>query len=684
MDAFFLALLIYVVGAVFALVFCKRRELAGTITLLAHLAACLLMWSVVMAVFRQGPLSVQQPLWIIPGLHSELSFRLDRLSALFLAVISVMAVLTPLYGRDYMKRPLYPSASQANFYPVLSLFFASVSCVTAATDLFFFFIFWEMMTLASYVLVVFDKTDPVKMRAGLKYFVITHIATALMFIAALILFQQSGSFSFSGQREAMVSLLANRPGLLHLVLLFFFIGFATKAGILPMGDWLPGAYAAAPTPATAAFAGSMTKLGVYGILRIFIDLLPLSGHTRIWGAIIAVFGAASIFIGTMTALVQDDAKKLLSFHVIGQMGYMFLGIGMGIYFLASQPILALAGICAGIFHLINNVCYKSSLFFAAGSVYWKVRTFNINQVGGLSRVLPLTGLLTFLASLSIAGMPPFNGFASKWLIYQTAVKGGATVPLFIFLGIIALFISAVTLASFIKFSTAIFYGKFNDNQSNSQKSETPWGMLLSQIILVVLCVLLGVLPYWPMMIIAQAVSGLSAAALLPDISALLGNGPVQGLSIDWGAGISAVYSPVLLILAFVLCFGIVYGLYRATRPVRRVDETWYCGESQDEEEVRYQAHSYYLAFKQMFSIRMGDYQRPGIYPSIKYPKITFSDSDGIKKILDIDRWFYNPLATNVQKLATRFSATHSGIPHVYLLWLLIGTFGAVTLLFWLH
>ncbi len=684
MDAFLLALLVYLVSAALALVFCKRRELAGAITLTAHVLACALMWSVVISVFKHGALSLHQPIWIIPGLRSELSFSLDKLSALFLAVISLMAVLTPLYGRDYMKRPLYPSSSMANFYPVLSLFFASVSCVTAATDMFFFFIYWEMMTLASYVLVVFDRTDPVKMRAGLKYFIITHIATALMFVAALILFKENGSFSFAGQREAMASLLATRPQLLHLVLLFFFLGFATKAGILPMGDWLPGAYAAAPTPATAAFAGSMTKLGVYGILRIFIDLLPLSGHTRFWGIVIAVFGAASVFIGTLTALVQDDAKKLLSFHVIGQMGYMFLGIGMGIYFLATQPLLALAGICAGIFHLINNVCYKSSLFFAAGSVYWKVRTFNINIVGGLARILPVTAVLTFLASLSIAGMPPFNGFASKWLIYQTAIKGGVIAPLFILLGLVALFISAVTLASFIKFSTAIFYGKFNDNHSNSQKGETPFGMLASQIVLVILCVVLGVFPYWPMKVIAQAVSALSPAAMFPDVSALLGNNIVQGMALNWGAGLSAVYSPLLLILSFVLCFGIVYGLYRASKPVRRTEETWYCGEVHNEEEVRYQAHSYYLAFKQMFSIRIGNYQRPGVYPSIKYPKISFSDQDGIKKLLDIDRWLFNPLAANFEKLAIRFSKTHSGIPHVYLLWLLVGMVGAVTLLFVLH
>jgi hydrogenase-4 component B len=684
MHAFFFALLFYIVGAILTLVLCKKRRLVGSISLVANLIACLSMWFVVFNVFRHGTVLLERPLWTIPGIQAALYFRIDPLSALFLAIISLMAVLVALYSRDYMKLSAYQSYSLAAFYPVLSLFFAGVSCVVAVTDMFFFFIFWEIMTLTSYVLVVFDKNDPAKVKAGLKYFIITHIATVFMFLAAIILFKEGGSFSFQGQSDAMALLLASQPGLLHLVLLFFFLGFATKAGILPMGDWLPGAYAAAPTPATAAFAGSMTKLGVYGIIRIFADFLPVSGHTQLWGVIIALFGTVSIFIGTLTALVQDDAKKLLSFHVIGQMGYMFLSIGAGIYFLASQPALAMVGISAGIFHLINNVCYKSCLFFNAGSVYWKVGTFDINKVGGLSRILPLTGVLTLLAAFSISGLPPFNGFVSKWLIFQMIIKGGMQAPLFILLAIFAIFISAVTLASFIKFSTALFYGKYADQNSHCQRGEVPGGMLLCQGLLVLFCILLGVLPLWPLHVIQQAVTNLFPPGTFSEGLSLYGTGSVGGIALNFGTGIVAGWNPLFLVLVFIICFCIVFALYRSGGAAQRVDETWYCGELQKDQEVRYQAHSYYLAFKQMFTIRMGSYQRSGVYPTIKYPKINFSESAFLKKLLNIDHWLYDPLVAQFNRLTIKFSATHSGVPHVYLLWLLIGAMSAVTLLFWLH
>jgi hydrogenase-4 component B len=684
MHAFFFALLIYFVGAILTLILCKKRRLAGSIMLTTNLIACLSIWTVVYEVFRYGTVLLERPLWTIPGIQADLIFRIDPLSALFLAIISLMAVLVALYSRDYMTLPLYQPYSLAAFYPVLSLFFIGVSCVVAVADLFFFFIFWEIMTLTSYVLVVFDKNDPVKTKAGLKYFIITHIATVFMYLAAIILFKESGSFSFQGQSDAMARLLVSRPGLLHVVLLLFFMGFATKAGILPMGDWLPGAYTAAPTPATAAFAGCMTKLGVYGIIRIFADLLPVSGHTQLWGIIIALFGTVSIFIGTLTALVQDDAKKLLSFHVIGQMGYMFLSIGAGIYFLTSQPALAMVGISAGIFHLINNVCYKSCLFFNAGSVYWKVGTFDINKVGGLSRILPLTGMLTLLAAFSIAGLPPFNGFVSKWLIYQMTIKGGMQAPLFLLLAIVAIFISAVTLASFIKFATALFYGKYADHNSHCRRGEVPGDMLISQVLLVLFCVLLGVMPLWPLHVIQQAVTGLFPPGTFFDGQSLYGSGSVGGIALNWGTGLAAGWNPLILLLVFTFCFAIVFIIYRSGGAARRVDETWYCGEQQEDQQVRYQAHSYYLAFKQMFSIRLGKHQRSGVYPIIKYPVITFAESGVLKKLLSIDCWLYDPLVLQFNKLTKKFSATHSGVPHVYLLWLLIGAVAAVALLFLLH
>jgi len=680
-SVFGIAIFILLAGAVTTLLLSHLRTLVGKVALGFISLAAVAIYYVVIQVFTTGPVAGEQALWDVPGIGACLLIRIDYLSALFLAIISLVSVLVALYSVSYMQMPIYRNLSLCAFYPVLLVFFAGVMCVVAVADMFFFFIFWEIMTLTSYLLVIFNKNDRARLRAGFKYFLITHVATALLFIAAIILYVHGGSFSFEGLGAAMAALQASHPKILHLVLLFFFLGFATKAGILPMGDWLPDAYPAAPAPASAAFAGSMTKLGIYGLVRIFCDILPVSGHTQTWGMIIALFGTGSIFIGTMTALVQEDSKRLLSFHVIGQMGYMFLGIGVGTYFLRTQPILAVIGIGAGVFHLINHVSYKSCLFFNAGSVYWKVGTRDLNKVGGLAQILPLTSVTTIIASLSIAGIPPFSGFSSKWLIYQAAIKGGMTAPLMIGLGIIAIFISAVTLASFIKFFSSIFFGKYADNNTHAVKGDVPLGMMIPQLVLSFLCVLFGIVPLMPVKLVYTAITNLFAPGFVPSVAQIYGTSTVGGLSLNFGAGVIAGWNPVVIVGVGAFCILLAYSFYRAGQAPSRVDEVWYCGEPQKDEEVRYRAHSFYLPFKQLFSIRLGKYYREGVYPSFDYPKLNLTERHFFKRITNMDKWIYNPMVEKFMLLMRGFSATHSGIPHVYLLWLLIGAMAAIVVLF---
>ncbi len=684
-DLFGISILIYLIAAVLTWTTGSNRKLVGWVALVCTVLSAVGILNLVFHVFSHGTIKSAAPIWVVPGIGAKFLFFVDHLSALFLGIIAIMSVLVALYALEYMRLPFFANQSLRTFYPILMLFFASVMCVVAVNDLFIFFIFWELMTLTSYFLVIFKKDDRTRLRAGFKYFLITHIATALMFIAGAILYIKGKTFSFPHLTLTMEMIRFDSPWLLHLVLAFFFIGFATKAGILPMGDWLPDAYPAAPTPTSAAFAGSMTKLGIYGLIRIFCDILPVSSHTHTWGAIIAIFGTLSIFIGNMTALVQEDSKRMLSFGVIGQMGYMFLSIGTGIYFLPTNQALGALGIGAGIFHLINHVSYKSCLFFNAGSVFYKVGTRDINKVGGLSRIMPLTAATTVIASFSIAGIPPFSGFSSKWLIYQATINGGIHAPIFIALGLIAIFISGVTLAYSVKFFSSVFYGKYADNNSNAQKGDVPLSMMIPQIFLAVLCVLFGIVPLFAVKMVYKAIAGLFSSALfLPSVTFLYGNSAMGGLSLNLGEGVIAGWQPLIIVGVGLICVLIAYALYRSAAAPQRVDETWYCGEPHADDQVRYRAHSYYQAFKQMFNLSFGKYQRPGVYPTINYPKITFREKNFGKRLLDIDKWFYEPLVNGVMKIIYRFSATHSGIPHVYLLWLVIGTIATVAVMFLLH
>lgn len=680
MLTFFAAEAIYLTGALVTLWMGERRRSIGWVAWGASSLATVLILACVIQVFTSGPMVMEKSLWQVPGLGASLLFRIDYLSALFLAIISIISVLVTLYAQSFMQIAHYQQQSLRYFYTVLLFFFAAVIAVVAISDLFFFFIFWEMMTLSSYLLVIYRSNDATRTRAGFKYFFVTHVATAFLFIGGLVLYLHSGSFSFIALKSAMMQMQSASPGMLHLVLGFFLVGFATKAGILPMGDWLPDAYPAAPAPASAGFAGSMTKLGIYGVVRVFCDFLPAGSHSQVWGLVIACLGAISILVGTMTALVQEDAKRLLSFHVIGQMGYMFLAIGTGIYFLSSQPVLAIIALGAGIFHLINHVSYKSCLFFNAGSVFYKVGTRDINKIGGLATILPWTAGVTVIASLSIAGIPPFSGFSSKWLIYEATLRGGFSTPVFVILGLLAIFVSAVTLASFIKFIGSVFYGKYADNKSKAKPGDVPLPMRIPQFVLAGFCIVFGLFPRLPVQWVYRALIPLFPQDFVGDASSIYGHSSLAGLQLQVNNA-AAGWQALPLLMVFVLCTALAYYLFKSAKVTQRADQTWFGGEPIKNEDGRYRAHSYYLPFKQIFRIRIGKYERSGVYPTIRYPDIHLKKDDFWHRLIDVDLWFFNPLVNATMRFLRFFSNTHSGLPHVYLLWMLIGVLVAVVLLF---
>jgi hydrogenase-4 component B len=274
-------------GGCVSLVLAVRPRASGWASVGFVGAAGVALWAVVVRTFSAGP-DPEVTLLLLPGIGAGLVVSVDCLSAIFLAITATIGFLTTLYSVEYMTR--YRTDSVAKYYPLLQLLFAGIIGVVATADFVFFLVFWELMTFASFFLVTFERESRTSQKAGLKYFVVNQAATFGMIAAALILWTRSGSFRFSAMREALGGLLTTQPTLAHLVLFLFFMGFATKAGILPMGDWLPDAYPAAPTGATAACAGTMTKLGIYGLLRIFVDLLPASEFSVVWGIVIALFG----------------------------------------------------------------------------------------------------------------------------------------------------------------------------------------------------------------------------------------------------------------------------------------------------------------------------------------------------------------------------------------------------------
>lgn len=665
-QAVFLTLLL---GSVLTALTSGWRKVCGWVAVLTLLATAGMLTATAFCVFQgTEPLQFSEPFFSLPFIGAHLTFSIDRLGALFLFLIGIITLLATLYSVGYME--LYPKESPGRFYTFLLLFVAGMVGVVAVSDLFFFLVFWEIMTLMSYFLVIYEKDDPVALKAGFKYFLMTHIATVFMIIAAVALFVIGGSFSFSAIGGTLALLAVQKPLLLSVLLACFFIGFATKAGVYPFGTWLPDAHPAAPSGVSAILSGVMIKMGVYGILRIFVFLLPVTFSSVLWGGVIALFGTISLVLGASLALMQKDSKRLLAYSSISQIGYMLLAIGMGIALLKDAPALAALALMAGLFHLVNHAFFKSLLFLNAGSILFKAGSRDLNHLGGLWAVMPLTGLTCVVASLSIAGLPPFNGFASKWLIYQVTVLGGVKQPIYLLFGVLAIFISAVTLAYFVKFLSTTFFGEMPGALKNKvAPGEVPGSMLLPQILLAAFCLLLGLFPLIPLHLIFSSLSGARPEVLFPSFVELFGGGRngvvlvIQGMS-------AGVLRPLWVSLVFLLCLVVSWLIFKAGGSRIRKVPVWLCGEEYPPEIVRYQAQSFYLPIVSLMEKWLA-------FPSFKMWKAP----DWIYKVLDLDRIIYYPLARWLIDITGRFRKTHVGIPQVYMLWQILGILVVILVLF---
>jgi hydrogenase-4 component B len=642
------------IGALASLLAAGYRKVAGWISFLFVLAASVAFWLVVINLFT-AEAEPEARLLDLGVFGAQLTVAPDPLAAIFLAIVATLAPLSTWYSIDYMTMEHYRRDGVGKYYPVLLVFFISMVGVLVVTDFLFFLVFWELMTLSSFFLVIYERENPTSQRAGLKYFIITHFATLCMVAAALVVWNISGSFDFLSMRNTIGSLLSERPVLGHVVIFLFAIGFATKAGVLPMGDWLPDAHPVAPSGMSAVLSGALVKLGIYGLLRLFLTLVPVSPQIQGWGMAIALFGTASCLIGNITAIGQVDSKRLMAFSTIGQIGYICLGLGVGVYCLPDKPVLAALGLMGCLFHTVNHACFKSCLFLGAGSVLYRTGEKDMDKLGGLGARMPITSGASTIAALSIAGIPPFNGFASKWLILVTCLMVGFSSPYFLLLGIIGLLVSLATLAAFLKVLGSVFLGSPREG-GNIQ--EVPWTMATPQVVLAMLCVLIGIAPWTILEVVYSALASVPGISM-PDLdSIMIGRTSIALLSN--GQGI-AFWNPVVVLLGLFFLSMLGLAIQRSASAKVRNVAVWACGEEHSAEFLRYRASSLYVPFKRAFE---------GIYPRYALKAPTFPS--WLRKALEIDNWFYNPTARAFDTLVVKVSKSHSGNPQIYLLWIVIG------------
>jgi hydrogenase-4 component B len=583
---------------------------------------------------------------------TTLAIDLDPLGAGFLLLVTTVTFLATIYSIGYMDVP--GPEKPARFYTPLLLFAAGMIGVVSVQDWLVFFVFWELMTLASYILVVFNKEDPVVQRAGLKYFIMTHIASVGILVAAIVLWNKTGSFSFEAQA---IALRDSASWLRNLLLALYFVAFATKAGIFPLGDWLPDAHPAAPSGVSAILSGAMIKLGAYGIIRVFWQ----AGHIVLtqpelftWGSIIATLGTISAFVGGITAMRENDFKRQLAFSSIGQTGYIFMALGIGIALLKAgrlEPIALLAALGAG-FHILNDAAYKSLLFMSAGSVLYSTGTRDLNKVSGLAAVMPWVAGAAFVGVLSLSGLPPTNGFASKWIIYQSSISAGLKFAPFLIMAVIAFFASLSTFAYSLKF----FYGTaFLGIPSPSHKSyRLPRTMTFAQLVLAAVCIVIGLVPATAVRLV-ELVFEMNRHALytITRYGALSTSPGIHSLSAYW--------NPVGIAITLSICVFLAELIRSSGRVKTRYVPNWYCGEEHVEHEVRFRAQDFYSQFNEVFA---------RVYPQLPKPRLP-----GLKKlqcVLNFDVWLYLPVLKHLRKFVTGVSRTHVGIPQLYIVWQIVG------------
>jgi hydrogenase-4 component B len=499
----------------------------------------------------------------------SLTYSIDALSAWFLLVLSVVAIPIAVFSLGYLGGPHW-SRRSAFLGAAFNALMGSVELVFVASDVVTFLCAWELMTLATAALVATDHEHRATRRAAYLYLVMSHLGTGLLIAGFLILVSLSGSLSFATVLSGGLATGTIR----HVLFAFFFLGFGIKAGVVPLHVWLPEAHPAAPTSISALMSGVLIKTGIYGIVRVcaFGLGVPLLS----WGVIVLVVGGLSAVLGVLYALMQHDLKRLLAYHSIENIGIILLGLGAGMVGLSyGRNDVAAVGLAASLYHVLNHALFKGLLFLGAGGVVTATGTRQIEQLGGLLRRMPWTGLCFLVGAMAISGLPPLNGFASEWLTFQALLFGfrGSAEPLVHLLfpvgGALLALTTALAAACFVK-AFGMTFVALPRSAAAAEATESSMVMLAPQVCLAACCVGLGVFPGF----VLRALEAVMVS--LPGLQAP--SGLVQGgLGMASRLGSFDHVVPILLLAALLGAAAVTAVLtMRRAASVRRVP-TWGCG-----------------------------------------------------------------------------------------------------------
>jgi hydrogenase-4 component B len=653
-----LSVLVFGIGALASLLLNGSSRTARYVSGIAGMLGSLVgLLAVIFAIINQ-PATLELP---VPLPFGHFYLQMDGLSTLMIGMIAVLGFVASLYSINYLEQYDGRNLGVLGFFT--NLFIAMMMLVVVVANAFYFLVFWEMMTLASYFLVIFESEKKQTIRAGYLYMLVAHAGGALIMVSFFLFFANTGSFDFVAFRQAQLP-----QALRSIIFLLAFIGFGAKAGMVPLHIWMPETYSAAPSHVSALMASVMKKTAIYGILRICVDLL--GANVLWWGLLVLFFGALSAVLGVLFALAERNLKRILAYSSVENVGIILLGIGTGMVGVATQQaVVALLGFMAALYHALNHSFFKGLLFLGSGSLDYRLHTRDLNEMGGLARRMPWTGLAFLTGALAVAAIPPLNGFVSEWFTYQAFFNLSSNPDFTVrvaapLCAVLLALAGALAAMLYIKTYGSAFSGPAH-SASASQAQEVPGAMLTSMYILVAGVLALGlgaplVAPYL-----------MRVAASLPGATSMTVAGGVWVYPASISQAILSTPLTAFLLLGLLTVPFVILAVYGGLKAGRRtVVDPWACGYGYSPK-MSVSASSFdqpmKTTFRSLYALR----------PMAQKPlDATAAWSKRFRERIVhaeplLERWITRPTARAVQFLGEHIQALQMGDIRVYCLYIIL-------------
>ncbi len=644
----FLYSLVILTGSVFLILLTARfRNISSGIFLISLIAgSALALVSAINTLMSRGlvvyHLNFRMPL-------GEFYIGMDALSAFFLLAIIILFLMAGIYGYGYLKDDTKKNVSV--HFALYNLALIALMLVVTAKNGILFLMAWEMVTLSSYFLIIFyDERQDVR-DAGYLFLIATHVGVFCLWLMFFLMARHTGSMNFD-----QMMLTSFPPALAGGLFILGIIGFGVKAGFIPLHIWLPHAHPAAPSHVSAVLSAVMIKAGIYGLMRLIVIIKVFPE----WCAILLfLIGMISGVGGVLYALGQHEIKKLLAYHSIENIGIITLGLAIGLWGqIVHNDMVALIGYAGALLHVFNHAIFKGLLFLSAGSVIRATHTGEIDHMGGLLKKLPWTGHLFLIGSLSICGLPLFNGFVSEWLVFRSLFEGmfhfKMNALIFSGLGIIALaLMGGLAAACFAKAFGTIFLGNSRSVDS-SKVQENSWVLLLPMVVLGGSCIWVGLFPSTMVSFALNAASTISSIKISPLME---------------GTVLSPLFTLVIALMILIIVTTILFLFKRIAMRILPVHQapTWGCGYSAPTSRMQYTASSFAESLLRVFRNVLG-FHIKGAKLQGYFPKVQEVSSHVVEASED---FVFRPIFNFIKFLSSKLKIIQCGYTQMYLLYIFV-------------